>query len=89
MRYHGSFFPEDNLKSPKHNGDIDSKDEKKVMEQLKDRNMNVDLDHYKFSFEMVPSGEKWFAPFRRQDLGGESYMYLSDIGELILLVDSS
>ncbi|XP_044753298.1 uncharacterized protein LOC123312842 isoform X2 [Coccinella septempunctata] len=80
LRYHGSFFSEPNLKSPKRNGDMDVKETKKEVEESTNKNRNVDLNNYKFSFEMIPSGEKWFAPFRRQDLGEESYMYLSDVG---------
>ncbi|XP_045474056.1 uncharacterized protein LOC123680285 isoform X2 [Harmonia axyridis] len=82
LRYHGSFFSEPNLKSPKRNGDMNVKEEKKEEEVPKKTNnvKKVDLDNYKFSFEMIPTGEKWFEPFRRQDLGEESYMYLSDIG---------
>ncbi|KAK9890616.1 hypothetical protein WA026_011979 [Henosepilachna vigintioctopunctata] len=78
-RYHGSFFSELDLKSQKYNGNLITKEEKMETDELEEEKIKrLNLENYQFAFEMVPSGEKWYSAFRRQDLGQESYMYLPD-----------
>ncbi|KAL3268382.1 hypothetical protein HHI36_007498 [Cryptolaemus montrouzieri] len=81
LRYHGSFFSELGLKSPKHNGEVIAKEETlKIVEPEEEKIKTFNLNNSQFSFETVPSGEIWYSTFRRQDCGEESYMYLPDDG---------
>lgn len=81
LRYQGSIFSDFILKSPKHNGFVDSNKryEEEKKERKEKKRKDIDLNHFKYSFESVPKAERWYEPFRRQDLGEESCYINEDL----------
>ncbi|EFA09843.2 uncharacterized protein LOC103314234 [Tribolium castaneum] len=75
LRYHGSYLSPVPMKS-KNNGDCVVKNESEESEP--DKNFNLRLDDYNFSFESVPKNEAWYQTFQRRDKGEEKYVFLSD-----------